>query len=247
MDGCLPMQLTILHTNDVHGRWSLPFVERLRELREQHDALLLDAGDCLRVGNLAIPLKPEPAWELMRQAGYSAVTLGNREFHILPSGFMAKVQGAPCPLLCANIRVRQPDAPLPTQPAWRGEHRGVQIGIVGLTVPMVTPRMPSRVLSAYLFDPPLEVAREWIARLRPEVQLLIALTHIGINMDRKLAEACPQLDLIIGGHSHTPLAQPERVGRVWIAQSKPFARGVGVLHLTYTREGWMIEGEIVSS
>jgi 5'-nucleotidase len=245
MDGCLPMQLTILHTNDVHGRWSLPFVERLRELREQHDALLLDAGDCLRVGNLAIPLKPEPAWELMRQAGYSAVTLGNREFHILPSGFMAKVQGAPCPLLCANIRVRQPDAPLPTQPVWCGEWGGVRIGIVGLTVPMVTPRMRSRVLSAYLFDPPLEVARAWVARLRPEVALLIALTHLGIEMDRKLAEACPQLDVIIGGHSHTPLMQPERVGRVWIAQSKPFARGVGMLHFAYASEGWQVDGEIL--
>jgi len=196
------------------------------------------------VGNLAIPLKPEPAWGMMRQAGYSAITIGNREFHILPSGFMEKVRGAPCPLLCANIRTRHPDTPLPTQPVWRGEHRGVRIGIIGLTVPMVTPRMPSRILSAYLFDPPLDVAQGWVARLRPEVELLIALTHLGIEMDRKLAEACPQLDLIIGGHSHTPLAQPERVGRVWIAQSKPFARGVGVLHLTHAREGWLIEGEI---
>ncbi|MCS7065230.1 MAG: metallophosphoesterase [Fimbriimonadales bacterium] len=236
--------LTILHTNDVHGRWSASFVERLRQLREPMDALLLDAGDGLRAGNLSIPLKPPAEWDYMCQAGYDAMTLGNREFHILPKGFLAKVQGAPCPLLCANIRPKQPDTPLPVQPVWRGERAGVRVGVVGLTVPMVTPRMQSARLSAYLFDPPLEVAREWATRLRPEVDLLIALTHLGITQDRRLAEMCPEFDLIIGGHSHTPLEPPERVGRVWIAQSKPFARGVGVLQLTRTIEGWQVAGRI---
>ncbi|GBC91935.1 Trifunctional nucleotide phosphoesterase protein YfkN [bacterium HR15] len=240
------MTLTILHTNDAHGRWKMPFVEKLRQLREQHAALLLDAGDCLRTGNIAIPMKPPAEWDYIRQAGYDAITIGNREFHILPKGFLAKVQGAPCPLLCANIRPKHPDTPLPVQSVWRGERAGVQIGIVGLTIPMVTPRMQSARLSAYLFDPPLTVAREWATRLRPQVDLLIALTHLGIDQDRKLAAACPEFDLIIGGHSHTPLERPERIGTVWVAQAKPFARGIGVLHLTRTPDGWHIEGEIAN-
>lgn len=237
-------KLTILHTNDVHGRWSLPFVEKLRQLREQHNALLLDAGDCLRAGNLAIPIHPPAEWDYVSQAGYDAITLGNREFHILPKGFLAKVRGAPCPLLCANICPKQPDALLPVQPIWQGERMGVRVAIIGLTVPMVTPRMQTARLSAYLFDPPLEVAREWATRLRPEVDLLIALTHLGIEQDRKLAQTCSEFDLIIGGHSHTPLPHPERVGRVWIAQSKPFARGVGILRLIHTPDGWQADGEI---
>ncbi len=240
------MSLTILHTNDVHGRWSVSFAERLRQLREGTDALLLlDAGDSIRAGNLAIPLKPESAWDYMRLAGYDAMTIGNREFHILPKGFLAKAEGAPCPLLCANLRPKQPDTPTPVQPFWQGERSGVRIAVVGLTVPMVTQRMHSAVLSAYLFDPPLKVAREWAIRLRPEVDLLIALTHLGIDPDRALAEECPEIDLVIGGHSHTPLERPERVGRVWIAQSKPFARGIGILRLTPTPDGWQVEGEIV--
>jgi len=238
------MTLTILHTNDVHGRWKTPFVERLRQLRESYNALLLDAGDCLRVGNIAIPLKPPAEWDLMRQAGYDAITMGNREFHIMPSGFLAKVQGAPCPLLCANIRPKHLDTPLPVQPIWQGERADVRIGIVGLTVPMVTLRMQSARLSAYLFDPPIEVARKWVVHLRPEVDLLIALTHLGITLDRKLAEACPELDLVIGGHSHTPLDTPERVGRVWIVQSKPFARGIGILQLTAASDGWQVKSII---
>lgn len=247
--------LTILHTNDVHGRWSTPFVEKLRQLRalegkplgEPNKALLLDAGDCLRTGNIAIPIKSPAEWDYIRQAGYDAITIGNREFHILPKGFLAKVQGAPCPLLCANIHPKQPDTPLPVQPVWQGERAGIRVGVVGLTVPMVTPRMQSAKLSAYLFDPPLEVAREWATRLRQQVDLLIALTHLGITQDRLLAEACPEFDLIIGGHSHTPLECPERVGNVWIAQSKPFARGIGILHLTSTPDGWQIAGEIVDT
>jgi 2',3'-cyclic-nucleotide 2'-phosphodiesterase (5'-nucleotidase family) len=238
------MSLTILHTNDLHGRWSAPFVQKLRALREQLNALLLDAGDCLRVGNIAIPIKPPAEWDAVREAGYDAITLGNREFHILPMGFLAKVQDAPCPLLCANIRAKQPDTPLPVRPIWQGEREGTRIGIIGLTVPMVTPRMQSARLSAYLFDPPLEAAREWATRLRPQVDLLIALTHLGITGDRRLAEACPELDLIIGGHSHTPLETPERVGHVWIVQSKPFGRGIGILQLTHSADGWQVEYRI---
>ncbi len=235
------MRLTLLHTNDVHNRWSAELVEQLRRLKAQHHALLLDAGDCIRAGNLGIPLAPESAWERMRQAGYDAITMGNREFHITPLGFQAKLRGAPCPVLCANLRPKSPDTPLPVQPVWQTVHQGVRMSIIGLTVPMVTPRMKSALLSAYLFDPPIEVAKQWVAKLRPESDLLIALTHIGAKADRQLAEACPELDVIIGGHSHTPIMPPERIGRVWLTQAVPFGKGIGVLHLGREGEGWECE------
>ncbi len=235
------MTLTLIHTNDVHNRWSAEFVARLRALKTAHSALLLDAGDCIRSGNLGIPLAPESAWRWMAEAGYDAITLGNREFHITPVGFQAKLKGAPCPVLCANLRPKPPDAPLPVQPYWQTVHLGIRISVLGLTVPMVTPRMKSALLSAYLFDPPIETARKWVAELRPQSDLLIALTHLGSKTDRQLAEACPELDLIVGGHSHTPILPPERIGAVWLTQAVPFGRGFGLLHLRRTPEGWQCE------
>jgi 2',3'-cyclic-nucleotide 2'-phosphodiesterase (5'-nucleotidase family) len=241
MDGRLPMRLALLHTSDAHNRWNEAFVSRLRALKAQHDALLLDSGDAIRAGNVAIPLRPESAWDWMREAGYDAMTIGNREFHLMAAGFAAKTRGAPCPLLCANLRPKSPDAPIPVQPVWRTEHSGVRVAIVGLTVPMITPRMKVAALSAYLFDPPLEVAREWVARLRPEADLLIALTHLGIQRDRLLAEACPELDVILGGHSHTPTEIPERVCSVWLSHAPPFCKGATLLTLTRRNDRWELE------
>jgi 2',3'-cyclic-nucleotide 2'-phosphodiesterase (5'-nucleotidase family) len=235
------MRLALLHTSDAHNRWNEAFVSRLRALKAQHDALLLDSGDAIRAGNVAIPLRPESAWDWMREAGYDAMTIGNREFHLTAGGFRAKTQGAPCPLLCANLRPKSPDAPIPVQPVWRTEHSGVRVAIVGLTVPMITPRMKVAALSAYLFDPPLEVAREWVARLRPEADLLIALTHIGVQRDRLLAEACPELDVILGGHSHTPTETPEQVGDVWLSHAPPFCKGATLLTLARREARWTLE------
>ncbi len=233
------MRIALLHTNDAHNRWNEAFVVQLRALKAHHDALLLDSGDCIRSGNLGVPLHPEPAWDWMCQAGYDAIALGNREFHITAWGFLAKTRGAPCPLLCANIRPKQPDTPLPAQPVWQITHHGVRVALIGLTTPMVTPRMKTAALSAYLFDPPVETARQWIPRLRPEADLLIALTHLGVSQDRLLAEACPELDVILGGHSHTPISPPEQVNGVWVSQSPPFCKGVTLLTLVQHGSRWV--------
>jgi 5'-nucleotidase len=235
------MRLALLHTSDAHNRWSEPFVSHLRALKDQHDALLLDSGDSIRAGNIGIPLRPESAWDWMRAAGYDAMTIGNREFHLTVAGFVAKTRGAPCPLLCANLRPKSPDTPLPVQPVWRTEHRGVRVAVLGLTMPMVTARMKVAALSAYLFDPPLETARLWVQRLRLEADLLIALTHLGIQHDRLLAEACPELDVILGGHSHTPTETPEQVGGVWLSHAPPFCKGATLLTLTRRHDRWELE------
>ncbi|BCW96787.1 MAG: metallophosphoesterase [Fimbriimonadales bacterium] len=235
------MRLTLLHTSDAHNRWSEAFVNHLHALKTQHHALLLDSGDAIRAGNIAAPLRPESAWEWMRRAGYDAATIGNREFHLTAAGFTAKTRGAPCPLLCANLRPKRPDAPMPVQPVWRTEHQGVRVAVLGLTVPMVTSRMRVAALSAYLFDPPLTVAREWVPRLRPEADLLIALTHIGYTQDCLLAEACPELDVILGGHSHTPTDAPEQVNGVWLSHAPPFCKGATLLTLTRRESRWTLE------
>ncbi|MFQ3611446.1 MAG: metallophosphoesterase [Fimbriimonadales bacterium] len=240
------MNLTILHTNDVHNRWSARLVETLQTLKASHHALLLDAGDCIRSGNLGVPLAQEPAWDWMRQAGYDALTMGNREFHITPIGFKAKLKGVPCPVLCANLRAKQSEMPPSVQPVWQTVHLGVRVSVLGLTVPMVTPRMKSALLSAYLFDPPIETAQRWVAELRPQSDLLIALTHLGAKVDRQLAQACPDIDLIIGGHSHTPIQPPERIGTVWLTQSVPFGKGFGVLQLSLGSDGWLCEAHTIT-
>ena len=222
----MALPLTILHTNDLHGSLDEPRAEALRGLREAHDALLLDSGDCIKAGNLAIPMAEDPAWARLARAGCAAGVLGNRETHPLRAGFEAKLRGARHPLLCANLRAKSGGEP-PLPATLKLERHGVRIGIVGVMVPMVTDRMASSTLSAYLWDPPIPAAARCAEELRPEVDLLIALTHIGHAQDLELAQQCPLFDLILGGHSHAVLETPAVVGNTHVCQGGSHGRFVG--------------------
>ncbi len=226
--------LTILHTNDFHNHLTEAQAHRLRLLRESLGAngLLLDAGDAIASGNLTFRPGGEPILERMTEIGYNAMTVGNREFHFTRAGFHCKLFRAGFPVLCANVRpsgrleaeTETAEAPQSLPIRRFLEHTtpfGRRIVILGLTVPMITERMLSRKVSAYVFDPPLAVATKLIPQLRVQFQpdLLIALTHIGIAQDRALAAAVPGIDLIIGGHTHVVLEQGEQVGDTLIVQA----------------------------
>ena len=65
----------------------------------------------------------------------------------------------------------------------------------------------------------MEVAREQVAVLEPQVDLVIALTHVGLEEDKALADEVEGIDLIVGGHSHTSLVEPVRVDDTRIVQA----------------------------
>ncbi len=199
--------------------------EQIRDLVDESQGIYFDSGDCIKTGNLGIPLKADPVWELLEIADCRAGVPGNRESHILKSAFEAKIAGCRHPLLCANMRYRNGAYVLPrSNQTWYGEN---DIGVFGVMVPMVTAKMKTQAASAFLWDPPIEAAIEVAKELRPKCDLLIALTHIGIAQDRELAAKCPEIDIILGGHSHTVLEQPERIGNTWICQGGSHGRYVG--------------------
>jgi 5'-nucleotidase len=148
------------------------------------------------------------------------------------------------PVLCANILARG-NARLPVRSHLILETPVGRVGIFGVTVPMITERMLSHHVSAYVFDDPIRVGAEMAERLRPQVDLLIALTHIGLKQDIELAKRAPQIDLIIGGHSHSVLEEPQREGRVAIVQAGSYARFVGRVEVEFA-ERTCISGKLLS-
>lgn len=95
-------------------------------------------------------------------------------------------------------------------------------------VPMVTERMLSRVVSDFIWSDPIETAKVLVAELRSQCDLLIALTHIGFKQDQILAETCPVIDVILGGHSHTVLETPVQVGSTFVCQGGSHGKWLGV-------------------
>jgi len=226
----------LLHTNDFHNRLAPEQAARLAERRRALGAggLLLDAGDAISAGNVTYKVGGEPILDLMSDVGYDAMAVGNREFHFSQAGFCAKVRRARFPVLCANVRARSPEIRLPVVPfISRTLAGGLRVTVFGLTVPLITERMLVRTVSAYVFDDPLQTAARLVPTLRPDCDLLVCLSHIGLGKDRELAVRVPGIDLIVGGHTHEALETGERVGETLIVQAGRYAKLVGVVSI-----GW---------
>jgi 5'-nucleotidase len=233
-----PVTLHIIHTNDFHNALTEAEAQKIRTaVRDVRNApyLLLDAGDAIKAGNVGVNLFGEPVLDLMSDLGYHAMTMGNREFHVWQGALETKINRARFPVLCANVRSRKEGAKLPVEPYWRFEVGGLKVIVFGVTVPMVTERMKVAAVSSFVFDDPIETSRRLVAKLRWEADILIALTHIGIREDERLAREVSGIDLIIGGHSHVMLASPQLTEGTPIVQAGWHANAYG--HTTITLNG----------
>lgn len=223
--------VTLLHTNDLHGRLTRDGAERLAALKEElAPCLLLDSGDAVARGNVDWRRDGEPAHDLMRLAGYDAGALGNREFHFRPGPQRCKLKRAPFPVLCANLAA----------PAGYGgivahcrltPAPGLTLLVLGLLVPMVTARSLARLVTPVRFIAPASA----VARVLAEASgaATICLSHLGLSADRELAAAGLGLDLILGGHSHTGLPEAAVVGGTPIFQNHPHAVSLTVVRLAF--------------
>ena len=96
--------ITLLHTNDFHGKLTKRSQEILRRERESvKSSILLDSGDAISSGNIYFNPFGEPILKQMSDLGYDAMAMGNREFHFLEKGLESKLKLAEFPVLCANI------------------------------------------------------------------------------------------------------------------------------------------------
>lgn len=210
--------IRIYHTSDLHDRRHV--AAALRRLRAARPGLLVDCGDALR-GSQTVFFRREPIVDVLDGAGYDVQAMGNREFHYLFAAVRARVARMHYPLVCANLIDLRGRA-LPFRPD-RLLHglAGEPVRVFGLLVPQYPVGSPWERLFGWRFLDPLEVAAE-IARTTAPETTLVALSHLGLRADRALAHAVPRLELILGGHSHDTLQQPEYVGDVPIVHAGPF-------------------------
>lgn len=239
--------LIILHNNDVHSRLEshLPegaeevqggrvrlatIVDEIRALFGEEKVILLDAGDAMHGMNIDNLFGGLPTIEVMNAMGYTAFVPGNHEFNYGQEVLAERVQDANFPVLAANV-TRADGSLFTGASALVQEFNGIKVGIIGLAAeetPIVT--HPKNV-EGLVFHEPIAIAKQVAAKLRPQVDVLIALSHLGYSVDVELAKAVPELDVIVGGHSHTELAVPQEVNGVIIVQAHEYANNLGFLYL----------------
>jgi len=274
------VEIVILHTNDLHGQvlplkaiWEDPanpperggfaalatLIERERAAakREGKGFLLLDAGDIFQgtpEGNL-----PEGqlvvSW--MKLLRYDCATVGNHELDLGQDAFVRIQRSSDFPWLGGNLRRGR--TPLTStyvlsfDREWRRvgrDHADLKIAIVGLTTGDLKKVSSPRVTEGIEVEPEESSLARALAAHRGEVDVWIALTHCGVETDKRLAARFPELDAIVGGHSHTaidPSFVDPQTG-VLVAQTPGKATNLGRIVLTYDRKARRVvakRGELI--
>lgn len=230
--------------------------------RERGDeVLVLDSGDFL-MGSLFHTVSREEAGELrlLKSMGYDAVTLGNHEFDLRPDGLAAILRagiskgGIPA-VVAANVSFDPGDprddaleaafSEVPVRPYVVLQRGGVKVGVFGLLGKNAAEVAPFA--RPVRFREPAEAAREVVEllRRREAVDLVVCLSHGGVSTDGRgedldLARNVPGIDVIVGGHTHTVLREPIRVGATCIVQAGSYGEHVGVLDLGRGQGGWVL-------
>ncbi len=227
-------RLTILHTNDVHSRID-PFpmdgsrnqglggVARraalIKKIRaEQKDVLLLDAGDIFQGTPYFNLFGGEVEMKLMSELRYDASTMGNHDFDNGIAGFYKQLPNANFPILVSNYDFSDTvmkNAYLPYKIFKKGN---LKIGVFGLGIELKGLVDQKNYLETVYLDP-IKKGNEYAAILKNDYKcdLVICLSHLGYKYnddkvsDQVLAKNTRNIDLIIGGHTHTFMEQPEDI------------------------------------
>lgn len=254
-----PRHLVILHTNDIHGQvlprdaiWlddrdppSIGGLKRLgariaQESRAARaggaDVLVVDGGDWFQGTPEGMIEDGRAFLKALARAGHDVLCVGNHEFDYGVKTLKGHLKAVKLPAVLANLR-RRSDGKRPSWvKPWRVFKRGgLRIAVVGLLTP-ATPEITDDSVRAFEFVDPGVALAQVRAELGDSVDFVLPVTHLGVNGDRQLARAHPDLPLIVGGHSHTYLPEGETEGDVLIVQAGSKASALGRVDLWFDRD-----------
>jgi 2',3'-cyclic-nucleotide 2'-phosphodiesterase (5'-nucleotidase family) len=272
------LDLTVLHTNDLHGhllpfayteperskteRPSVGGAARratlIRDLKRRikNPVFVIDSGDVATRGPLTNDYEGLADIEALNATGCELACIGNNEFKLkdgverddaagAQEALKAMIARSRFPWLCANAGT--PTAPLlpGVQPFVVRDFGGVRVGFLGLTAPRSAGYPQTK---GWVVSDPIAAAKTWIPVARRQCDVLIAVTHLGVDLDKELAAATTGIDAIVGGDSHTFLYRAVEVenadhsARVPIVQSGEFGVNLGRFDLYFERRaaGWRL-------
>ncbi len=241
--------LTLLHVNDLHGAlYAKPaegggrggaavlvgLIERTRG-RASGPAILLDAGDAFQGTYVSNSNQGTAMVEVMNLAGVDAMVLGNHEFDWGLDVLRARIAQARFPCLAANLATDRGVALEGIAPYAILDAGQARIGVLGLTYHDLGTIVKASAIEGLHSLPPVEAVTRYLPELQAGSDLVIVLSHLGEEGDRTLAEAVPEIPLIVGGHSHSAFPDGLRVGDTLIVQAGAYGALLGHVELALDR------------
>lgn len=227
-------KLTVLHTNDQHSRIE-PFdssysrnpnqggfarrATLIQQIRSQEkNVLLLDAGDIFQGTPYFNFYGGELEFKLMSMMGYDAATMGNHDFDNGLDGFLKALPNAKFPFITSNYDFSNTILDGKTEKYKIFKKDGIKVGLFGVGIEL-DGLVGKKQYQETKYLNPVEIAQHYADFLRKEkgCDLVICLSHIGFDYrddadkisDKKLAAQTDNIDLILGGHTHTFLPEPQ--------------------------------------
>lgn len=223
--------IVILHTNDTHSRIEpvpesdriagnkggvvrrMNYIEQVR--KENKNVLLFDAGDFLQGTPYFNLFKGEVETEAMNMMRYDAVTLGNHEFDYGLEALEKVVRRAKFPIISSNYDFSGTPLNNLIKPYLIFKKDGVKIGVIAINI---QPKglIASGNYNGMKFLQPERVANELALKLKTidRCDMVVCLSHLGYTADKRLVEQTRNIDIIIGGHSHTNMKTPDMLKNI---------------------------------
>ena len=256
-----PLRMTILYMNDPHAHYAAERIDggqgltggfakaqtligqiRTANLKEGRHTLFLLGGDLLTGTAFSTVFKGAMGVELLNNMELTAMVVGNHEFDYGAENLLKGMKPkAKFPLLSANIKDENGGAVFDSfivKPL-KQDNYSIPIVIMGLTTADTPSISTPKNIGAMRFSSPFRAAEEILADISDD-SLVIALTHLGFSVDKELALGFPRINVIIGGHSHTRVEKPLRLGETLICQAGAYSELLGRLDIDF------MHGKIIS-
>jgi 5'-nucleotidase / UDP-sugar diphosphatase len=234
------VDLKILYVNDFHG-FAEPqkttaseaplggaayLAAAVDRARQEGPTLLLAAGDMIQGNAWANLFQGKSSIDVMNAIKFDAMVVGNHEFDFGPKVLKERIAQARFPVLGANVKGFSGLKPYIIK-----NFKGVRMAVIGIVTPDTPFATHPRNVTGLTFSAPENVVKKYLQELKGKADIFVVLSHCGYQADRELAAKVQGIDVIVGGHSHTKILQPEQVGRTIIVQAWEHGKALGVLHL----------------
>ncbi|MGM0845834.1 MAG: bifunctional metallophosphatase/5'-nucleotidase [Bacillota bacterium] len=235
----------IYHTNDLHSHFeNWPRIRDFLKLRKQwhleagDEVFLFDIGDhadrwhpfsegTLGKGNV----------EMLNEVGYDAVTIGNNEGITFSYEELNELyRNAQFEVLLANLHTKEEKIPSWAKPYSIYETKaGIKIGVLGLTAQFA----PFYKALGWKIHSPVDQLSFWLKELSPQSDMIVLLSHLGIRDDEWIAEKFPEIDIILGAHTHHIFHEGKEINGTLLGAAGKHGHYVGHIILEFDTEQQM--------
>lgn len=231
-------KILLLHTNDLHSHLeNWPKIRRFIQQRQAESlaknrtVITVDLGDFVdRWHPLTEATNGQANIRLMNQLHYDAATIGNNEGvgnskHDLNHLYDEAAFDVVLDNLFDKRTLAMPDWAKSSKIITSAQ--GSKIGLIAMTAPFPLTYSPN----GWDIRDPFELLPELVRELRKKVDVLVLMSHLGISADRQIAAEFPEIDVVLGSHTHHLFKNGEKIGHTQLAAAEKFGHYIGEVQL----------------